>query len=79
MRKLEATTERVKMPEMMARSFRIEALVGKEWQTVYEDSNNILRFRDVKFAAPVSAKALRLVITSTWDAPKAHVFALDAI
>lgn len=79
MRKLEATTERVKMPEMMARGFRIEALVGKEWQTVYEDSNNILRFRDVKFAAPVSAKALRLVITSTWGAPKAHVFALDAI
>ncbi len=78
MRKLEATTERVSIPEMMTRGFRIEAKVGKEWKTVYEDDNNYLRLRKVEWE-PVEAKALRLVVTSTWGGEKAHIFAFDAL
>ena len=77
MRKLEATTERVEMPKMMAKAFRIEARIGGEWKTVYEDSLNILRLRKVAFN-PVDADALRLVVTETWGGGKAHVFAFDA-
>ena len=76
MRKLEATTERVQMPKMLAKAFRIEARIGGEWKSVYSDDLNILRFRRVSFA-PVEADALRLVVTETWGGGKAHVFAFD--
>ncbi|MBQ6822822.1 MAG: FAD-dependent oxidoreductase, partial [Bacteroidales bacterium] len=76
MRKLEATTERVAMPPMMARGFRLDLRVGGKWQTVYEDTENFLRLRKVSFA-PVKADAARLVVTSTWGDEKAHVFAFD--
>ena len=79
MPKLEGLTDRVVMPEMMAKGFRIEVLEGKEWKTVYEDDCNYLRLRKIEFSKPVSAKAMRLVVTSTWGGPKAHIFALDAI
>ena len=78
MRKLEATTERVEIPNMMTRGYRIEALVGKEWKTVYSEDNNYLRLRKVSFD-PVQTKQLRLVVTETWGAPKAHIFAFDAL
>lgn len=76
MRKLEATTERVAMPPMMARGFRLDLRVGGKWQTVYEDTENFLRLRKVSFA-PVKADAARLVVTSTWGDDKAHIFAFD--
>ena len=76
MRKLEATTERVAMPPMMARGFRLDVRVKGKWQTVYEDKENYLRLRKVSFA-PVKADAARLVVTSTWGADQAHVFAFD--
>lgn len=72
----EATTERVAMPPMMARGFRMDLRVGGKWQTVYEDTENFLRLRKVSFA-PVKADAARLVVTSTWGDEKAHVFAFD--
>jgi hypothetical protein len=78
MRKLEATTQRVSMPGMMAKGFRIDAFVEGKWVEVYEDSCNILRLRKVGFA-PVSATRLRLVVTSTWGDANAHVFAFDAL
>lgn len=77
MRKLEATTDRAVMPKMLAKSFRIDVRFGGEWRTVFTDNLNILRFRRVMFT-PVEADALRLVVTETWGAEKAHVFALDA-
>jgi hypothetical protein len=79
MPKLEALTERVVMPPMMAKGFRIEVLDGREWRQVYEDDCNYLRLRKITFDAPVKAKAMRLVVTSTWGSEKAHIFALDAI
>ncbi len=78
MRKLEATTERVQMPAMLAKAFRIEARVGGEWCKVYEDRLNILRLRKVSFAS-LEAEALRLVVDETWGGEKAHVFAFDAL
>ncbi len=80
MRKLEATTERVKMPDVMAKKFRIEAFDGKEWKCVFEekDKDNYLRLRKVSFA-PVKATKLRVVVTKTWGAEKAHIFAFDAL
>ncbi|MBR2961770.1 MAG: FAD-dependent oxidoreductase [Alistipes sp.] len=80
MRKLEATTERVKMPDVMAKKFRIEAFDGKEWKCVFEekDKDNYLRLRKVSFA-PVKATQLRVVVTETWGAEKAHIFAFDAL
>ena len=78
MRKLEATTERVEIPNMMTRGYRIEALVGKEWKTVYSEDNNYLRLRKVSFE-PVQTKQLRLVVTETWGGEKAHIFAFDAL
>ena len=78
MRKLEATTERVEMPAMMAKDFHIDVLVKGKWQTVYTDTGNYLRLRKVSFD-PVSASAIRLVVDDTWGAPKAHVFAFDAL
>ena len=80
MRKLEATTERVEVPRMMTKDFRIEAQTGKgEWTTVYEGKGNYLRLRKIQFEKPVKANALRLVVDSTWGAEKAHVFAFDAL
>ena len=78
MRKLEATTERVEMPKMMAKGFKVEAKVKNEWVTLYEDTDNYLRLRHIKFDEPVKAKELRLVVTSTWGAEQAHIFAFDA-
>lgn len=78
MRKLEATTERVKMPPMMAKGFKVEAFVDGSWKTVFSDSNNYLRLRKVSFE-PVKASKLRLVVDSTWGDEKAHVFAFDAL
>ncbi|MBQ7517632.1 MAG: FAD-dependent oxidoreductase [Bacteroidales bacterium] len=78
MRKLEATTERVSMPSVMVRGFRVEVLEDKQWKTVYEDAENFLRLRKISFP-PVKAKALRIVVTSTWGADKAHIFAFDAL
>lgn len=79
MRKLEATTERVEMPKMMAKSFRIEARYKKEWKTVYECGENIKRLVKVSFDAPVKADAIRLVVTETWGDSSAHVFAFDVL
>ena len=80
MRKLEATTERVQMPKMLARRFRIETRMDGDWRTVFSDDNNILRFRKVSFT-PVNADAMRLVVTETWggEGELAHVYALDAL
>ena len=78
MRKLEATTERAPMPSVMARGFHIDVLVKGKWQTVYSDSENILRLRKVSFT-PVKASAMRLVVDSTWGADQAHIFAFDAL
>ena len=77
MMKLEAEHTRVKMPEPLAKAFRIEARVGGEWKAVYEDGLNMLRLRKVAFG-PVDADALRLVVTEAWGGGKAHVFAFDA-
>ena len=82
MRKLEGTMERVDMPKMLAKGFKIEACDKKgNWTTVYEEDNNILRLRKISFAQPVQTKALRLVITSAWggENEKAHVFGFDAL
>ena len=78
MRKLEATTERAEMPKMMAKAFRIDARIGGNWRSVYEDHQNVLRLRKVMFE-PVEADAMRLVVLETWGAEKAHVFALDVM
>ena len=78
MRKLEATTELAEFPKMMAKAFKIEARVGGKWQTVYTESENYLRLRKVAFNT-VKADALRIIVTSTWGAPQAHIFALDAL
>ena len=79
MRKLEATTERVQVPGMMAKSYRIEVKLKKgPWTTVYECPLNYTRLNKVSFE-PVKADAVRLVVTETWGAEKAHVFALDVL
>ena len=78
MRKLEATTERVPMPAPMAKSFRIEAWIDGGWQTLATCSDNWRRLVKVGFE-PVKTKKLRLVVTETWGAPKAHVFAFDVL
>lgn len=76
MRKIEATTERAKMPAPLARSFHIDARVGGAWRTVFSDSENYLRFRRIAFE-PIQANALRLVVESSWGGVKAHVFAFE--
>ena len=80
MRKLEATVERVPMPKMLTKKFRIDVRADGVWKTMFADECNILRFRKV-FFAPTKADALRLVVTETWGGTdeKAHVFALDAL
>ena len=78
MRKLEATTERVDMPAPMAKDFRIEAWMDGGWQTVASCTGNWRRLVKIGFE-PVKTKKLRLVVTETWGAEKAHVFAFDAL
>ena len=78
MRKLEATTERVSMPAMMVKSFRIEALVCGSWQTVYSDTENFLRLRKVSFPE-VRTKAVRLVAEGAWGDGESHIFAFDVL
>ena len=60
----------------MGGGFRLDVCVKGKWQTVYEDSENYLRLRKLSFA-PVKADAARLVVTSTWGAEQAHIFAFD--
>ena len=81
MRKLEATTERVEVPAMMTKGFRIEVKNGKkgEWTTVCEQDDNFLRLRKIQFDHSVQATDVRLVVTSTWGAEKAHIFAFDVL
>jgi len=81
MRKLEATTERVEIPAMMTKGFRIEVKNGKkgEWESVYCEDCNFLRLRKVCFPTPVTATDVRLVVTSTWGGEKAHIFAFDIL
>ena len=78
MRKLEATTERVQMPGMMPKSYRVEVRSKKcgEWTTVYECPLNWRRLCKVSFPS-VQACELRLVVTASWGGGKAHIFALD--
>ena len=76
MRKLEATTERVKMPAMLVKGFRLEAEVNGVWEVVSRDTENYRRLRKIDFD-PVKATALKLVIESSWGGEKAHVFAFD--
>ena len=75
---MEATTERRNMPKMLTKGFRIDVLDGKQWRSVFEETDNILRYRKVNFT-PVKTKAVRLVILSTWGAEQAHVFAFDVL
>ena len=79
MRKLEATTERVSVPETIAKAYRIEVKSSRKgpWTIVYECPLNYLRLNKVSFA-PVQALAVRVVVTETWGADKSHIFAFDA-
>lgn len=78
MLKLEAERGRKAMPQMMAKSFRIDAFVDGEWHTVFNEPLNILRFRRISFKS-VTASALRLVVDETWGDSKAHIFACDPL
>ena len=78
MRKLEATTERVSVPWMMTKAYRIEARVEGKWTTVYECPLNYVRLNKISFE-PVKADAVRLVVTDTWGGGKGHVFAFDVL
>jgi len=79
MRKLEATTERVAVPAPIAKSYRIEVKLKKgPWTTVYECPLNYLRLNKIAFE-PVQATDIRIVVTDTWGAEKAHIFAFDAL
>lgn len=78
MRKLEATTERVSVPWMMTKAYRIEARVEGKWTTVYECPLNYVRLNKISFE-PVKADAVRLVVTDTWGGGKVHVFAFDVL
>ena len=78
MRKLEATTERVSVPWMMPKAWRIEARIGKEWKVVCRCPLNYVRLQKVSFE-PVQASALRLVVEETWGGGQGHVFAFDAL
>lgn len=78
MRKFEATTYRVEIPGMMTKSYRVEARVKGEWKTVFFEEDNYLRLRKISFE-PLKADALRIVVTSTWGAPQAHIFAFDVL
>lgn len=66
----------VKMPPMLAKAFRLEALSGGKYVTVYEDSSNFLRMRRVSFD-PVETTVFRLVVLETWGAEKAHIFSFE--
>ena len=83
MRKLEATPERVSLPGMMARDWRLEVQVktgrkSYEWKTVYAEGDNYRRLRKVTFD-PVEVYGMRLIVDKTWGRDKAHVFAFDVL
>ena len=79
MRKLEATTERVEMPWMMPKAYRIDVRPAKgEWSTVYECPFNFKRLNKVSFD-PVQANEVRVVVTQTWGGGKGHIFAFDIL
>lgn len=78
MRKLEATPEYAKMPSEMAKSFKVQVKVKKDWVTVAEVSDNFRRLQKIEFE-PVKASAIRIVVDETWGAPKAHIFAFDVL
>ena len=92
MRKLEETTERIKMPSEMAREFHIQVRVpaankkqakeyaanpaAGEWKTVATVKDNFRRLVKLPFDA-VETDGVRIVVDQTWGADKAHIFAFD--
>ena len=92
MRKLEETTERIKMPSEMARDFHIQVRVpatskkqakeyaanpaAGEWKTVATVKDNFRRLVKLPFNS-VETDGVRIVVDQTWGADKAHIFAFD--
>lgn len=66
------------MPELV-RAYRLQALApDATWHTLVSEAANRRRHRVHRLAAPVSTRALRLVVDATHGAPRAHVSAFKA-
>lgn len=67
---------RTGMPPQLARAFHLEALTAKGWETVLQETENWRRMAVLRTAAPVTARAVRLVVDATWGDGRAHVYEL---
>lgn len=77
MRKLEALPDRKPMPPMLARAFRLEALVDGEWQVLAREVDFHARLYR-KTWTPIMTTAARLVVERSWgELPFAHVFCME--
>ena len=75
--KHEGVTEYIKMPEMLVRSFRIEAQdAGGNWHAVFADPENYQRLRRVSFS-PTEALKVRLTAESAYGPGKIHLFSFE--
>lgn len=60
-------------PSTLLRNYRVEGLTGNGWKTLAEVKDNDMRLMVHRFA-PLSLKAVRIVVDSTWGDPSARVF-----
>lgn len=66
------------VPPALVRDYRLEGLVEGEWVTLAEVTDNRRRRRNHPLTGPVALDRLRLVVTATHGAPRAHVVAVRA-
>ncbi len=67
-----------KMPGALVRGYRLETqTAGGHWDIVFRESDNHQRL--VRVPLSCAGTALRLVIESTWGAPRARVFAFEPL
>ena len=60
-------------PDVMPRAFRIEGLVGDDWQQLARIENNYQRF--CHFAIAKKLDGIRFVLDSTWGNKGSRVYA----
>ena len=60
-------------PKQLAKTYKVEGLVGGTWRTLAEEGDNGLRLRDHRFEA-CRLESLRVTVMDTWGDPSARIF-----
>jgi hypothetical protein len=60
-------------PDVMPKAFRLEGLIGDEWQELARENRNHQRLR--RFPLPPNLTGVRLLLDETWGAEESRIYA----